>query len=117
MRRKLISEYDLSLFKVTTSVDEAMEEVLGFYRIYHSMRYVRNDLVFRLHEKLSDEKLAGIQRDFADIVKAGAFEQTGPLPEEANDVHLADLPRLKFRFDRHKLGRLRLLIDRINAVG
>jgi len=27
-------------------VDEAIEEVLGFYRVFHSMRYVRNDLVF-----------------------------------------------------------------------
>ena len=59
--------------------------------------------------------LEGIRKDFADILKGGTFEQTSPLPEEANDVHLADMPRLKFRFDRHKLGKLRLLIDRINA--
>ena len=115
LSRKLISEFDLSLFKVTTSVDEALEEVLGFYRVFHSMRYVRADLVIRLHEKLSDEKLDAIRTEFADILKGGTFEQTGPLPEEANDVHLADMPRLKFRFDRHKLGKLRLLIDRINA--
>jgi uncharacterized protein (TIGR00730 family) len=115
LRRKLISEFDLSFFKVTTSVDEAMEEVVGFYRVFHSMRYVKNDLVLRMHERLSDEKLAGIRADFTDILKSGTFEQTGPLPEEANDVHLASMPRLRFRFDRHKLGRLRLLINRINA--
>src|SRR5215471_9384687 len=37
----MISDYDLHLFKVTNSVDEAVAEVLGFYRVYHSMRYVR----------------------------------------------------------------------------
>jgi hypothetical protein len=26
------------------------------------------------------------------------------------------MPRLKFRFDRHRLGRLRQLIDAINAA-
>ena len=33
---------------------------------------------------------------------------------EAGDIHTADLPRLRFRFDRRSLGRLRLLIDAIN---
>ena len=33
----LISPEDLSLFKVTNSVDEAIKEILHFYRVYHSM--------------------------------------------------------------------------------
>jgi len=39
------------------------------------------------------------------------------LPAEANDPHLASLPRLRFRFDRRSLGRLRMLIDTINRDG
>ena len=39
------------------------------------------------------------------------------LPAEANDPHLAALPRLRFRFDRRSLGRLRMLIDTINREG
>jgi hypothetical protein len=105
----------MSLFKVTTSVDEAVHEVLNFYRVYHSMRYVKNDLVLRLNHRLTDEQLDKINVEFADIVKGGRFEQTDALAAEANETHLAGLPRLKFRFDRHKLGRLRQLIDRINA--
>jgi len=27
------------------------------------------------------------------------------------------MPRLKFRFDRHKVGRMRQLIDLVNAEG
>jgi uncharacterized protein (TIGR00730 family) len=117
MARKLISPWDLSLFKVTSSVDEAVEEVLGFYRVYHSMRYVRGDLVLRLQKELRVEALAKIRTDFTDIVKSGTFEQTAALPLEYGDTHLAKLPRLKFRFDRHRLGRLRQLIDVINREG
>lgn len=115
--RKLIAPFDLALFKLTASVDEAVAEVLNFYRVYHSMRYVRGDLVLRLQHKLSEPVLAGIQNDFGDILKGGTFEQTTALPAEVGDPHLADLPRLKFRFDRHKLGRLRMLIDVINRDG
>jgi uncharacterized protein (TIGR00730 family) len=116
LARGLISDYDLNLFKVTTSVDEAAAEVLNFYRNYHSMRYVRGDLVLRLQRPLSEATLEQLRHDFRDIIKAGTLEQTNALPEEANEPHLAALPRLKFRFDRHRLGRLRQLIDAINAV-
>jgi uncharacterized protein (TIGR00730 family) len=115
LARKLISEYDLNLFKVTTSVDEAVAEVLNFYRVYHSMRYVRGDLVLRIRRPLSEATLERLRHDFADIIKAGTLEQTNALPEEANEPNLIAMPRLKFRFDRHRLGRLRQLIDAINA--
>ena len=35
-----VSPEDMALFKVATSVDEATEEILGFYRNYHSCRWV-----------------------------------------------------------------------------
>jgi hypothetical protein len=31
-----------------------------------------------------------------------------------NEAHIKDLPRLRFRFDRRSLGRLRQLIDLLN---
>ncbi|MGH7224276.1 MAG: cytochrome D ubiquinol oxidase subunit II, partial [Gemmataceae bacterium] len=114
--RQLISPADMSLFKVTDSVDEAVAEVFQFYRVYHSMRYVHGDLLLRLQHRLSDDLLKRIRAEFADIVVAGTFEQTEALPEEANETHLAHLPRLRFRFDRHNLGRLRQMIDAINQA-
>src|SRR5262249_10446682 len=53
LARTLISPEDLSLFKVTNSVDEAVAEIRTFYRVYHSMRYVHGDLVLRLNRKIS----------------------------------------------------------------
>ena len=114
--RQLISPEDLALFKVTDSVDDAVAEVLNFYRNYHSMRYVKRDLVLRLQRPLSEPALEQIRSEFADIVRSGTFEQSAALPEETGDGHLAHLPRLRFRFDRKNLGRLRMLIDAINRA-
>jgi len=115
--RQMISPTDLALYKLTHSVEEAVAEITGFYRVYHSMRYVKRDLVLRLQHALEPSLLERIRQDFHDIVVSGTFEQTGALPEEANDTHLLDLPRLRFRFDRRSLGKLRMLIDLINRDG
>jgi uncharacterized protein (TIGR00730 family) len=116
VKRGYISPADLRLFRVTDSVEEAVGEVTGFYRVYHSMRYVKGHLVLRLRQPLSDRLMGEVRWSFADILTGGTFEQTDALPEEANEPNLASLPRLKFRFDRHAIGRLRQLIDVINAA-
>ena len=114
LSRKLISDDDLYLFKVTNSVEEAVAEIVNFYRVYHSMRYVKGDLVIRLNRAIGAATLEKIRTEFAGIIKSGTFELTAALPEEHEEHQLGKLPRLKFRFDRHKLGRLRQLIDVIN---
>lgn len=111
-----ISPQDLHLYTITDSVDAAAGEVQNFYRVYHSMRFVKGELVFRLQEKPGDELLAEINRDFADILSGGAFEVCEALPAEENEPTLADLPRLKFRFNKHDHGRLRQLINRLNEM-
>jgi uncharacterized protein (TIGR00730 family) len=115
--RGYISPADRSLLHVTDSVEDAVEEVTRFYRVYHSMRYVRGLLVIRLRSRLSDDVLEEINRRFADILAGGSFEQQGALPEEANEPSLAELPRLTFRFRRQAIGRLRQLIDFLNDEG
>ncbi len=116
LEARMISSDDVRLYRITDNVNEAVDEILGFYRVYHSMRYVRNKLVFRLQESLSDEKLEAINTRFADILVSDQFEQTTPLPEEAEEPDLAAMPRLVFHFDRRSLGRLRILIDFINDM-
>ena len=114
LQRKLISPADLALYKITDSVEEAVAEIKQFYRVYHSMRYVGDDLVLRLQSPLAEERLAQLRTEFADIVVRGTIEQVNALPAEAGEAHLAHLPRLQFRFDRKNIGRLRQMIDRIN---
>jgi hypothetical protein len=67
-----------------------------------------------LNRAIGPGTLKKIRAEFADIIKGGTFEQVAALPEEAEETRLAALPRLRFRFDRHQLGRLRQLIDVIN---
>jgi uncharacterized protein (TIGR00730 family) len=110
--RRLISPEDLSLYKLTNSVEEAVAEGVNFYRVYHSMRYVGQELVLRLRTSLSEEDLEHIRTSFADIVPAGTFSQGPALPAEA-DEH-PDLTRLRFQFNRRNMGRLRQLVDYIN---
>lgn len=116
LSRQLISPADLSLFKVTDDVDEAIAEIMQFYRVYHSMRYLRKKLVFRLNHDVSDALVERLNNEFADILLAGRFEKSTALPLEADDPHLQHLPRLVFQFNRRDLGRLRQLIDVLNTA-
>ncbi len=115
LRDGMISPQDLSIYCLTDDCQTAVDEVLRFYRIYHSMRYVRNRLVFRLTEEPSPELLQAINDEFGDIVNQGGFVISEPLSDERDEPELAELPRLVFHFDRRNLGRLRQLIDCLNV--
>ena len=113
----LISTSDRALYRITDSVGEALEEVEGFYRNYHSMRYVGDRLVLRLQADPTVEETKRLSSEFADIIVQGRIEKARPFPPEiAGDDHL-DKPRIVLKFDRHGFGRLRSLIDRLNRLG
>ncbi|MSR52618.1 MAG: LOG family protein [Gemmataceae bacterium] len=114
MGNGLISTADPSLYRITHSVAEAVQEVIGFYRVYHSMRYVKKDLFVRLKRNISDRTLERLNSEFRDIIWEGTIERAGADPLEANEPNLKELPRLKFRFDRHGHSRFRQMIDLIN---
>lgn len=111
----MISPSDLSLFCVTNSIEEAVDEILNFYSVYNSMRFIRDDLMIRLHEEPDDEFVDRLNTDFSDILASGRIEKTGMHRLEADDEHLRDLPRLMLHFNRRSIGRLREMIDVINA--
>ena len=81
------------------------------------MRLVGRRLVLRLTRELTDDEMAGLDRDFADIVTSGRFERVSASPSEVEDDDVVDLPRIAFRFDRSSYNRLRRLIDRLNGRG
>jgi uncharacterized protein (TIGR00730 family) len=115
MADKLISPEDFNLFKLTTSIEEARDEIVRFYRNFHSYRFVGPYLVIRLQHKISDEKIATLKQEFLSILHPpGEIFQRDAFPQEANEPDLAHLPRLCLNFNRIHFGFLRLLIDRLN---
>lgn len=110
----LISESDMCLFKITSSVEEAADEMVRFYRTYHSSRAVGQRLVLRLNREIESDELATLNDEFGDIIVDGEIEPIGATEAELRDQDNVDLPRIAFRFDRHGYARLRQLVDALN---
>ena len=112
VERGLIDAEDTSLFRIVDTPEEAVAEMTGFYRVYHSARIVGDDLVFRLNRPLQAAQLAQVQDKFADILRGAARLEPGPVPKELNEF--PELARLILPFDHRSFGRLRQLIDFVN---
>jgi uncharacterized protein (TIGR00730 family) len=112
--RKLVSEQDLSLYKICSSVEDAVAEIDNFYSVYNSMRFVGKRLVLRLNQQISDTHLSILNTQFQDICVNSTIERISPTKAELDDKDLLDKPRLAFQFARRDFGRLRQLIDAIN---
>lgn len=114
LARGLISEEDLHLFKVTDQIDVAVQEIVNFYNNYHSLRFVRDQLVIRLNKPVDPKMISDLNDSFSDLLVSGKFAETKALPDEANEPKLLSLPRIVFNFNRRNFGRLRQLINTIN---
>jgi uncharacterized protein (TIGR00730 family) len=112
--RGYISGHDLNLVRITDDADVALEEITTFYRNYHSLRFVDGDLVLRMHSLPTDEELAALNEEFADVIVRGPIAPVEASKAEIADDDVPDLARLRFRFDRHGWARLRELINRLN---
>jgi uncharacterized protein (TIGR00730 family) len=113
--RGLVSPEDHSLYRITADVDIATNEILGFFRNYHSVRWVGDLLIMRLEHAPTRAQLADVNEQFDDIVVEGTIRPSKPLSPERSSHDHVDLPRLAFRFDRIHYGRLRQMIDLVNT--
>jgi uncharacterized protein (TIGR00730 family) len=114
--RGLVSADDRSFYMSTDDVAAATAELLGFYRNYRSCRWVGDLLVLRMAVAPDTAQLADLNGAFGDIVTSGKIRTVDPLPPERADGDVVDLPRLALRFDKSHYGRLRQLIDAVNAI-
>ncbi|HUQ62868.1 MAG TPA: LOG family protein [Acidimicrobiales bacterium] len=114
--RDLAGPNDMLLCRITDDVGTALGELLGFYRNYHSIRFVGRRLLVRLRSAPTASELAMLNEKFTDMCVHGGIELVDPLaPEVTEDDHL-ELYRLAFEFDRMSYGRLRAMIDTVNAL-
>lgn len=116
LRRGLISGEDFGLFTLTRDPAEAVQVIEDFYRVYHSSRYVEQDLIIRLNKQLSDEQVETLQSEFSEILTSGqSIRQSSALPKENDQPDLLDLPRLVVPFNHRNFGLLIAFIRRINS--
>jgi uncharacterized protein (TIGR00730 family) len=110
-----VSADDPGLYCITDSVDVALDEVLGFYANYHSLRFVDGELVMRMQRAPGAAELGALALDFADIIVRGQLAAIPPTAAEVEDDDHVELDRIAFRFNRRSWARLRRLIDRLNG--
>jgi uncharacterized protein (TIGR00730 family) len=116
LRDQLISADDLNLYQIADSADEAVKIITRFYRNFHSSRFVKDLLVIRLKHAPSATALEAMNEDFADIIAGEPIKSIQPTEEEVEDGNHLDMPRIAFGFNRRDYGRLRQLVDVLNAL-
>ena len=117
LRDALISQDDLNLYRITDSSDEAVRIINRFYRNFQSTRFVRDLLVIRLKHRPTATALEAMNEDFGDIIVGDEkIRPMEPTQEERDDEDCLDLPRIAFGFNRRDYGRLRQLVDALNAL-
>ncbi len=114
--QRLISPDDTSLYYLTDSIDDALAYIESFYRLYHSIRYVDDQLVIRLKAPLCPGGVDQLNENFADILSKGQIREVSAFPIERGDETEA-LPRLALHFNQRDLGRLHQMIRYLGKLG
>lgn len=116
LARGLISAEDVSLYRIETSAEAAVADIVRFYRVFHSSRTIRGRTILRLARLPNDDVLAALSDEFAHILDGQPIRAVSPYREEADEPETLSLARLALDFDRLHYGRLRALIDRLNDL-
>ncbi len=109
----MVSPADVGLYRITDDCKQASAEIERFYEVFHSQRYVGPVLVLRLRRALPPAVVTEISARFDDILHGPAELASGPVAGERDEY--PELPRLVLPFSRRDFGRLRQLVDFVNA--
>jgi uncharacterized protein (TIGR00730 family) len=115
LKAGLISEDDLYLYTLTDRVDEACAAIAGFYKVFHSSRYVGENLILRLKWEPSDEILDYLNGKYSRLLVDGQILRGAVLPEEVGS-DTEHLSRLILHFNQRDLGLLYQLIRDLNRL-
>jgi len=110
----LISSSDTSLYKITDSVHEAVQEITSFYKNYHSIRFVENKMYIRVQRAISDSDFVDLVNTYGYLSSDGILKQSGPSEIEAKENDMPSLTRISLEYNAKGFADLRPLIDAIN---
>jgi len=114
--KDVISPQDVELYSVADDPAHACELLLGFYRNYHSIRWVGSKLVIRLQAAPTPADVASLNDQFAGLCPSGRIEARGPLSVERKEADALDRPRLVMTYDPFQPAMLHSLIAALNAL-
>jgi hypothetical protein len=116
VERGFISHNDMGLFIRVNTVEKAIDEILQFYKVYHSIRYVGSKTVVRLKSLLSSDNIEELNNKYADILRSGEIKLTESLPAEQKGEEFPDLPRLVMDFNRCDYGKFYEMLRLLNTL-
>ena len=105
---------DLSLLYRAHSPQQAIDHILNYYKVFHSLRYINDLTLLRLTKQLPPEVVKKLNAEFQDIIVEGLLKSTPPHEQELKNKEYLTLPRLSLHFDKKGYGRLNQLIEAIN---
>jgi predicted Rossmann-fold nucleotide-binding protein len=114
--RELISEHDLTLFKICHSVEEGVAEITRFFRVFHSAFRTRDGVTIWLWRPLEEAELELLNDSFSDLLGDGCITQPYRPKKQLSDTEVEMLSCIDVPMDHRHQGRLRQLIDVINAL-
>ena len=111
----LVSPGDLDLFLVTDDVDEACEEIVGFYRNYHSIRWAGDTLIIRMQTGPTDEQLVALNETHGELLVDGEIERSpATAGERSSDDHV-ELDRVVMTYDKWRQSSIHRIIRDVNG--
>lgn len=110
----LVSPGDLDLFLITDDVDAACEEIVGFYRNYHSIRWSGDQLILRMHQAPDERQLAELNEKHGHLLLEGAIEVIEPTPAERSSNDHLELARLGMHYDKYRQSSIHGIIRDVN---
>jgi uncharacterized protein (TIGR00730 family) len=110
-----INEDDLHLYTLTDRVDEACEAIASFYKVFHSSRYVGENLILLLKCEPSEEIIDYLNQKYSKLLVKGQILRGTVLPQEVGS-ETEHLSRLILHFNQRDLGLLYQLIRDLNRL-
>ncbi len=111
-----IARNDMGFLVHANTVEKAIDEILQFYKVYHSIRYVGDKTVIRLNSLLSSENIKELNKRYCGILRSGEIMLTESLPAEQERKEFLDLPRLVMDFNRYDYGKLYEMLKFLNTL-
>ena len=114
LRHGLISASDTSLYTITDDIKVAVGTITDFYANYHSIRFVNNNLIMRMHRPVPVDDFSRIASKHSGIADVDGIIQCGPTKAEEKENDVLHLHRISLKYTAKGFADLRPLIDDIN---